>query len=365
VIRLARVLRHARTLQTTARSAAGTWTERTGLTLVLKDEAGHIGLGEASPLPGFSPDDTGAALNALLALSGQGLPEPPRGDVRAALSDAARSLPSPSARFALQTALLDLWARQADVPAWALLCPMENGTSRTALPLSLWLPHSPDEALAAARAALARGVRAFKVKLDGSDAADPGLSILEALRDALGPSVELRADANQSFTPASARALSPRLAELGVVWVEEPTPEMPSDGVGMAVALDESLVGEPPNVAELRTANVTALVLKPTVLGGFTQCLELTGAAAGAGITSVVSHTLEGPLGAMGTASLALALGPGRPADGLAPHTGLSGVRPPCFDPDMDRLIAWQAAGLGLSLEQALAGTTNVEEIHA
>jgi L-Ala-D/L-Glu epimerase len=364
VIRLARVLRHARTLQTTARSAAGTWTERTGLTLVLKDEAGHIGLGEASPLPGFSPDDTGAALDALLALSRQSLPEPPRGDVRAALSDAAGSLPSPSARFALQTALLDLWARQADVPAWALLCPDDDAGGRV-LPLSLWLPHSRDAALAAAHGALARGVRAFKVKLDGGDAADPGLSILETLRDALGPSVELRADANRSFAPASARALSPRLAELGVVWVEEPTPEMPSDGVGMAIALDESLVGEPPNFAELRTTNVTALVLKPTVLGGFTPCLELAGAAAGAGITSVVSHTLEGPLGAMGTASLALALGPGRPADGLAPHAGLSGVRPPCFDAGVDRLIAWQAAGLGLSLEQALAGTTNVEEIHA
>jgi o-succinylbenzoate synthase len=364
VIRAARLLQHSRTLKAAARSAAGTWTERAGLTLVLEDDAGHVGLGEASPLPGFSPDALAEARAALLTLMGAALPDYSRRDVRAALSDAAQPLSSAAARFALETALLDLWARQTNVPAWSLLHP-EDGSNPPDLSLSLWLPHNRDAALADAHAALVRGIRSFKVKLDGRDALDPGFSILEALRANLGVHVELRADANRSFTADQARKVAPRLAELGVVWVEEPTAEAPSGGWGMPVALDESLVGARPNLPELRAAGVTALVLKPTLLGGLSPCLKLASAAAEAGITSVVSHTLEGPLGAMGTAALALALGPGRPADGLAPHGGLSGVRPPCFEPGADRLVAWQATGLGLSLGQALAGTTSIEEVRA
>jgi L-alanine-DL-glutamate epimerase-like enolase superfamily enzyme len=126
-------------------------------------------------------------------------------------------------------------------------------------------------------------------------------------------------------------------------------------------ALDESLVGARPNLADLRAQGVTALVLKPTVLGGLSPCFKLASAAAEAGLTSVVSHTLEGPLAAMGLAVLAHALGAGRPADGLAPHPGLSGVRPPCFHLSTDCLVAWRTPGLGLGLGQALAGTTSVE----
>jgi L-alanine-DL-glutamate epimerase-like enolase superfamily enzyme len=120
-------------------------------------------------------------------------------------------------------------------------------------------------------------------------------------------------------------------------------------------------VGARPNLPELRAAGVAALVLKPTLLGGLSPCQKLASAAAEAGIASVVSHTLEGPLGAMGAAVLALSLGPGRPADGLSPHAGLAGIRPPCLQTGADRLIRWGATGLGLSLGQALAGTTSLE----
>jgi L-Ala-D/L-Glu epimerase len=364
VIRVARVLAHTRTLRAPPRSAAGTWTERTGLTLVLEDAAGLVGLGEAAPLPGFSPDELASARRALVALLGTTFPDYSPRDIGPALSDAAQPLSSASARMALETALLDLWARQASVPSWALLRPYD-GSEPSDLPLSLWLPHDVDAALAAAHGALARGVRSFKVKLDGRDPSDPGPAILKALRASLGAQVELRADANQSLTPEQTRTLAAELGEPGVVWIEEPTAVPPTAALGLPVALDESLVGARPDLAQLRAAGVTALVLKPTVLGGLSPCLKLAGAAAEAGITSVVSHTLEGPLAAMSLAALALALGSSRPADGLAPHAGLSGARPPCFHPSADRLLAWRTPGLGLGLAPSLAGTISVEEARA
>jgi o-succinylbenzoate synthase len=362
MIRAARLLQHVRPLRASAKSAAGTWTERTGLTLIVEDDAGLFGFGEAAPLPGFSPDDLESARGALVALLGTRFPEYGRCDIAAALADVVPPLPSAAARMALETALLDLWAHQASVPAWALLRP-HDGSAMPELPLSLWLPGEPAAALAAAEEALDRGVRSFKVKLDGRDASDAGVSMLEALRAGLGPHVELRADANRSLTVAQAASLGPRLAELGVLWVEEPTPEPPGRDLGVPIALDESLVGARPSFLEFRAAGVRAIVLKPTVLGGLAPCLKLASAASEVGLGSVVSHTLEGPLGTMGAAALAFALGPGRPADGLAPHLGLSGFRPPCFHASADRLIAWSMPGLGLGLGQALAGTASVEEV--
>jgi L-Ala-D/L-Glu epimerase len=364
VIRVARVLEHRRTLRATARSAAGAWSERSALTLVLEDAAGHVGLGEAAPLPGFSPDELASARRALVELLGSIVPDSPRHDVPLALSDATAALPSASARMAFETALLDVWARQANVPAWALIR-TDDAAAPPVLPLSLWLPHGVEAALTEARCALARGIRAFKVKIDGREPSEPGLATLEALRANFGAEIELRADANQSLTPSQLRALAPRVLELGVVWVEEPTAAGASANLGVPVAVDESLIAVRPNLPELRAAGVTALVLKPTVLGGLSTCLGLASAARDAGITSVVSHTLEGPLAAMGSAALALALGTGRPADGLAPHAGLSGSRPPCFHATEDRLIGWRVPGLGLSLSQALFGTISVEEARA
>lgn len=361
MIRAARLLQHVRSLRAPAKSAAGTWTERASLTLLLEDDNGLSGLGEAAPLPGFSPDELADARGALAGLLGTTFPDYTRRDLGAALADLVRPLPSASARLALETALLDVWARQASVPSWALL--RSHAGSEFDLPLSLWLPSTREGALQAAHGALVRGIRSFKVKLDGRDASDQGVPILEALRADLGANVELRADANRSLTPDQTRALAPRLRELRVVWVEEPTPDGSSLELGVPVALDESLAGGKPSARDLRATGVVALVLKPTVLGGLSPCLQLAAAASDAGVVSVVSHTLEGPLGAMSAATLALVLGPGRPADGLAPHSGLFGARPPCFHPAADRLIAWRTPGLGLSLGQALAGTTRVEEV--
>jgi L-Ala-D/L-Glu epimerase len=156
MIRAARLLQHVRALQAPAKSAAGTWTERTGLTLILEDGAGLLGFGEAAPLPGFSPDDLGAARSALVALLGTRFPDYARYDLAAALADVVPPLASASARMALETALLDVWARQASVPAWALLCP-HDGSIMPELPLSLWLPGEPAAALEEGARARGRG----------------------------------------------------------------------------------------------------------------------------------------------------------------------------------------------------------------
>lgn len=359
MIRAARLLEHRRQLGTTRVSAAGSWTERSALTLVLEDDEGRFGLGEAAPLPGFSPDTLGAAKAELTALLGRSLPDRDRS--RSALFDLAQAsgaIESAAARNAVEGALIDLWARRRGEPAWAVL----SATSRPhGVPVNVWLPEGTEGALELVRRGLRRGVRCFKVKLDGRSGS--GLQTLAAVRREFGSQVKLRADANRSFDATSLAEALPLLRSLGLEWLEEPSPE-PWGQLGLPVALDESLAGGPRVLRRARDHGVSALVLKPTALGGITPAFELVALGEAHGLVAVASHALEGPIGFMTAATLALVLGP-QHAHGLAPHEGLGAVRPPAFAADRDELSAWSAPGFGLSLEESLSGAEIVREERA
>lgn len=364
MIRATRLLESRRVLSETVSGPAGTWSERTALTLVLEAD-GVLGLGEAAPLPGYSPDTVDEARAALQALLGHGFAEVEPGPALVdGLRAASAGIPSASARAAFEAALVDLGARRLAQPAWVLLGARDQG----ALPLSLWLPAEPARAVAAARRARDAGVRSFKVKVEAG--ADAGFATLRALRDELGDTVTLRADANQSFSVAELERRAPELEALGLEWLEEPLsgeqrlPASLRGSPGLTLALDESLQSHEPDLSVAGAGGVRAVVLKPTALGGLARSLELARAAAGAGLAGVASHCLEGPLGYMAAASLALVLGP-RVAHGLAPHAGLGGWRPPALAPASDEVVPWAAAGFGISLGDALAGAETTRDERA
>jgi o-succinylbenzoate synthase len=366
VIRATRLIEHHHRLSEAAASGAGTWSERRALTLVVEDEAGRLGLGEAAPLPGFSPDSLDPCRTELRALLGSGFPTgTASGGISAELGTASSAIRSAAARMALETALLDVWARQSETPAWALLGGVSAASMPPALNLSLWLPNDAERAVSDARRALERGVRCFKVKVGDLGSGDRGLELLRVLRETFGREVELRADANRQATVSALRGAAGELRALDVAWVEEPTREPLVEDAGVPVALDESLVFGAPDWGRARAAGTVAVVLKPTILGGLARSLDLGRQALASGVVAVTSHTLEGPVAYAAVAALSLGLGSGRPADGLAPHAGLAGIRPPCLAPDGDRLVAWPQPGLGVSLDQALVGRTVTEDLRA
>jgi O-succinylbenzoate synthase len=352
VIRAVRLLEHHFALERPMASGAGSWRAREALLLVLEDAEGRIGLGEAAPLPGFSPDTLEAARGALRELQGRTLPPRSPGRVADGLREASAGLSSPAARAALEGALLDLWARQANVPAWQLF---DKSGATGPVALSVWLPDGAGAAVSTARRALGRGVTSFKVKLDARLDLEVGIDTLEALRRTLGSSVKLRADANRSATRDALEPFLERLRALELEWLEEPTDDPSPTKLGVPLGLDESLQPSGTLPALEAWPEVAALVLKPTALGGLARCLELGVHARAAGRAAVASHTLEGPVGYMAAATLALALGPSA-AHGLPPHPALRGLRPPALHPTRDELVPWEAPGFGLSVDDALAG---------
>jgi len=129
----------------------------------------------------------------------------------------------------VDTALWDLYGQIADKPVAVLL-----GGSVRPLPAygsSMRRDISPaDEAARLARLRDELGYRAFKIRLGtpggrNRDAA-PGRSeaIIPAVRKAVGPGIELHADANSCYTPDVAIPMGRRLEESGYAAFEEPCP---------------------------------------------------------------------------------------------------------------------------------------------
>src|SRR5262249_48632239 len=141
------------TYELDGRGAARGRRSRTSLLLELT-ASGAIGRGEAAPLPGMSPDsldDARAVLEAFAArvpLEGSS-PAHALAIAEHAACNGPRS--SPSARFALETALLELFATSSDRT--------EDRVSGDS-----WVVDDPD----AAREAVAHGARSLKIKVGGS-----------------------------------------------------------------------------------------------------------------------------------------------------------------------------------------------------
>ena len=311
--------------------------ERVGFVIRLEEAAGggvaRVGLGEACIVPEVG---TESFEQAALALQ-----RPPlRLDELEALAA------TPAARHAVELALLDLAAQREGVPLARMLAagaPLEVEVS--ALLVSQGMAELAREAAGAA----ASGFRTLKLKVSAGDA----YARTAVVRDAVGPGVRLRLDANGAWTAPEALRLLRELAPLGIELCEQPTADLRGlDGAAVTIAADELCKSDPDGAIE----RAGAIVLKPMALGGLLPALRLAARARGRGLATLVTSSLDGAIARAGAAHLAAALlahGP-QPAAGLA--TGALLLEDLCADPLAPRggLISLSTApGLGLSLATA------------
>jgi L-alanine-DL-glutamate epimerase-like enolase superfamily enzyme len=147
---------------------------------------------------------------------------------------------------AVDTALWDLRCKAAGQPLWLLA-----GGYRDRVPLydteGGWLQRDIDDIVADARASVARGWPGIKVKVGKPDAHED-VERLTAVRAAIGPSIDLMVDANQSFTFAEAKRRARLFEPLDLFWFEEPMPAEDLSGhvqlaasTSLPVAVGESI----------------------------------------------------------------------------------------------------------------------------
>lgn len=325
-------------LPATVGNRANRWSVRDAL-LVALDDGTHVGLGEASPLPGFSPDTIEQCDRALRDVHAALGPAPDSGSLEHAVRSMVQPVEErfraiPAARFALETAVWNfakLSASDGSTSAERRLLEFNRGTLRSVLlgggatDPETWAELAKDRV---ERTTLAGGaIGGFKVKIGRADLSfDRELAGIRALRAAVASQTEIRADCNGAWSLDEARAKMPLLAEAGATSVEEPCSGEALLALGrqpIPWLADESLAREGFASRVLDAPGCGGLVLKPMVLGGILVCLDLMRAASERGLRCALSHLFDGPIALKAMTDLA-ALAPELPLpSSLGWHEGL------------------------------------------
>lgn len=214
-----------------------------------------------------------------------------------------------SAAAALEMAMWDIVGKALGRPVYDLL----GGLVHAVLPAyaNAWygVGKSPGEIGAAAAAAAAKGYRGLKFDPFEDAGREPdrasirrAVEIVEAVRAAAGPDVDLMIDAHGRFSPASAIAIARELEPADLFWFEEPCDPENAAALAMAgramktrLATGERCTSRAGFVALLETHEVD--VIQPDIIhvGGILEAKKIA-AMADAYYTPVSFHNPFGPV---------------------------------------------------------------------
>lgn len=196
------------------------------------------------------------------------------------------------AKSGIDLALHDLVGRAMGVP----VCDLIGGSHKKRIPVAIEIAGGPADAMAAECVAfMERGVRAFKPKIGGIPDADADR--LRAIREAVGPDVSIRADANQGYTPKEAIRLC-RLAEkfdVGLELLEQPVPTWDLQGMAFVrrsvdtlIEADESCFTIHDAMQVVRHEAADVLNIKVAKAGGLYGAKKIAAIAEAAGLQCVL-----------------------------------------------------------------------------
>ncbi len=300
-------------LATDLETAAGPIAQRDGF-LVRIDGDDENGVGEATPLPGWT--ESGAECERALERAAAVTVDDEDEACRRLL---AACDGAPAARHGVALALSDLRAKRDQVPLYRHL---DGGERVDYVPVNATIGDgTPAETVDAAREAVEDGFRTLKLKV-GARPLESDVERVRRVREAVGPDVELRADANGAWNRDEAHDAVAALADCDLALLEQPLPaddlaghaEVRDAGVGIGV--DESVV-ERGIDAVLAADAADVVVLKPMALGGPDVACEVGAWALECDVTPIVTTTIDGVVARTGAVHVAASL-PDGPACGLA-----------------------------------------------
>jgi galactonate dehydratase len=225
-----------------------------------------------------------------------------------------------SALAAFDVACWDLMGQSLGVPIWKLL----GGRFRDRVPAYAngWY-QAEREAGAIARLAkqvVARGYRALKLDPFGAASAElpaadrrQAESIVAAVRDAVGPDVQICIEMHGRFTPATAVRVAAMLEPYDPEWIEEPVP--PENAAALARVRAATRIpvatGERAHtIADIRdfveTGAADIIQVDLTHFGGFLPMKQLAGWA-DAHYLLLAPHNVCGPVGTAANVHFAIA----------------------------------------------------------
>jgi len=267
---------------------------REGILLRLESAEGAVGWGDAAPLPGWSSESLEDILELLAEES----------------TDLQRV---PSLACAIEAARASLEGYRG----WSV----RNDT----IALNALLSGSFDQILERAISANSRGCECFKIKTGGISP-DELPKLLKAISSLTTSRCRFRIDPNREWDFAAALRIAESIRGFPVDYLEEPLREfwlLPDliKECPISIALDETLREIAPSEL-ISYKGAAALILKPTLMGGFKTCADFSEMGASMGMSTVVSACFESGVGIHALGRFALSL-PSAIAAGLDTYSHL------------------------------------------
>ncbi len=300
------------------KTSKGTFENRNGLIITFSDER-ITAFGEIAPLPGFSKftlKDIIPVLQINRSVIQQALLY---NDFEQLASVLYQVHNIPSFKFGLDTLFHDYQAKTKEQPLAHLIFDKPASSIKTNATLGLG---SIEELKKQTEKLIAQGFTTLKVKV-GYDF-ETELNSIKTLRDAY-PDLKIRMDANQAWNFKTAQKNLKQLEKLDIEYCEEPLSKdhisqlnQLKEQVNIPIAADESFRNKKDAQELIQQNAVDILILKPMMLGSFSEINATMELANSHGIDVVLTTSLESIIGRTVTGALTMGWGTKKYAHGLS-----------------------------------------------
>ena len=290
-----------------AGTSRGVLHEKTSYFIIKSPDTKNTGIGECSLLPGLSIDDRPEFESTL----GKIILDLNAGQV----PDRKLLAKYPAIRFGLEIAEMDFGNGGSRI-----LFPSDFTQKNAGIPINglVWMGDF-DFMKKQLKEKIAAGFSCIKIKIGAIDF-EKELELIRLIRKEFSQGdIEIRVDANGAFSPEEALEKLKRLSELHLHSIEQPIRQGQWEKMAslckttpLPIALDEELIGihdylEKENL--IKTIEPQFIILKPSLLGGFSASEEWIDLAEKQGTGWWVTSALESTIGLNAIAQWAFTLG--------------------------------------------------------
>jgi L-alanine-DL-glutamate epimerase-like enolase superfamily enzyme len=288
--------------------ATGTATRAETMIIKVETDEGIIGYGEAKPSLAVLGEtiDTVAAVLPLFRDALKGKNPFALEDIHKTMD--AVILRNSSTKAGIDIAIHDIMGKKLAMPLYRLLGGYRNSFA-TDMTVSIGTPE------AMAREALAykqEGYGVLKIKAGIDPEAD--ITAMGLIREAVGPKMRLRADANQGWDVNTAIRVIDIYGQFGVEMVEQPVKYRDIDGLAyirsrtkVALGADESLHSPEDAMRLAKAGAVDIFNIKLMKSGGIYPALRINAIGEAVGISVMLGCMMETRIGNAASAALAAA----------------------------------------------------------
>ncbi|MCX8161367.1 MAG: dipeptide epimerase, partial [Candidatus Saccharicenans sp.] len=287
------------------RISIGTMEAANDVLVKIITDSGLYGVGEACPFPPITGETQESNIAAAKAIREILLDKDPL-NIEGLVDGIGNIVhANPSAVAAFDSALYDLLGKVAGLPVYKLLGGFRS-SFETDMTTGL---DTPEKMAASARENVEQGYRQIKIKVGENP--DLDVQRVAAVRQAIGPEVKLRLDANQGWSVPGAISALRRMEAYGIEFCEQPVKDSDLYGLKQVrsqspvpIMADESVFGPADAIKLIKEEACDYFNIKLMKAGGILNSLKIAHVAAAANIKCMVGCMLETRLGLTAAAHL-------------------------------------------------------------